>query len=83
MRFLHWRVELAEWQALIVRLNGNASNVFVFDDCDFRSFQQGGRFSYMGGFYTSSPAVIRPGFGTWNVVVVPPAGRVSASLEVS
>jgi hypothetical protein len=85
MNFIHSRVEIEDGDAIYVTLRGNEANVMVMSDGDFRSYRSGGRFTYYGGHYLRSPAIIRPPMsGSWNVVVDLRgyAGRVDASVRV-
>ncbi len=85
MNFLHYEVNLGPTDAVTVSLHGSAANVLVLDDANFRNFQAGLQYQYYGGYYTRSPAVIRPPWaGRWHVVVnlggLP--GSVSAVVQV-
>ena len=85
MNFLHTRVEIEDGDSIVVTLRGDEANVLVMSDTDFRNYRSGGRFSYHGGHYRRSPAIIcPPESGAWNVVVDlgGDAGRVRASVQV-
>jgi len=70
MKFIHSTVTTEEGDAIRVTLRGTEANVMVMDDINFRSYRSGGRFTYFGGHYKQSPAVIRPPLsGHWNVIV--------------
>jgi hypothetical protein len=83
--FQEARVELEDGDAVLVKLNGTEANVLVLDDCNYRSYRSGGRYTYFCGHYRQSPAVIRPPHGgDWNVVVDlgGSGGKVEASVHV-
>ena len=85
MNCLHSRVELDDGDSIVVKLSGNEANVQVMSDSDFRNYQCGKNFSYLGGHYRRSPAIIRPPSGGWWNVVVDlggGAGRVEAAISV-
>jgi hypothetical protein len=87
VNFLHYEVTTQTGDAIMVSLSGNAANVLVMDDNDFRSYRsgRGGRIRYFGGYYNQSPAVVRPpSAGHWNVVIDlgGRAGKVEASVRV-
>jgi hypothetical protein len=67
-----------------VTLNGVESDVFLVDDSNLASFERGGRYTYFGGHYKSSPIVLGvPHSGNWTVVVVPLGGRVEAKVRAA
>ena len=84
MRYLKWNLGyLPAQSAVVVTLQGVESDVFLVDNSNLAAFERGGSFRYSGGHYRRSPARIGvPSAGTWNVVVVPSAGRVTASVSV-
>jgi hypothetical protein len=86
MNFLHYEVWTRSPQDVIeVTLVGNAANVLAMDDGNFTNYRSGRQFTYYGGYYTQSPAVIVvPSSGHWNVVVDlgGAAGHVNASVRV-
>ena len=62
--------ETDDGDAIVVNLSGTEANVMVMDDRNFRSYRSGGRrVNFFAGHYKSSPAVIRPPSGYWNVTV--------------
>jgi hypothetical protein len=70
MKFLHYIVTIGSGDAVRVHLTGNAANVLVMDDSNFRLYNEGKEYRYYGGYYTRTPAIIRPPSpGRWNVVV--------------
>lgn len=70
--------------AVEVTLQGVESDVFLVDNANLSNFKRGGQFSYLGGHYNKSPAVLRvPSGGTWTVVVIPGSGgSVKAACRV-
>ena len=84
MEFLHSQVQTNAGDVIEVSLDGNAANVLVMGSSDFHSYRRGGRHQYYGGYFTRSPAVIRPPSGTWNVVIDLGgcSGRTRASVRV-
>jgi hypothetical protein len=85
MTFLHYEVTTSKESVIRVNLTGNAANVLVMDDTNFQRFQQGSQYTYYGGYYTRSPAVIKPPqAGRWIVVVNLGGGigTVNASVQV-
>jgi hypothetical protein len=85
MEFLYHEVSARHGDLIQVTLQGNEANVLVMDYQNFRSYQSGGRYSYVGGHYQRSPAVIAaPGTGTWYVVIDlgGRVGRVQAGVRV-
>jgi hypothetical protein len=85
MNFLHYEVNLGQGDFVKVTLRGNAANVLLLDDSNYRSFQAGTQYRYFGGYYTRSPAIIRPpNTGHWHVIVNlgGGAGSVNALVQV-
>jgi hypothetical protein len=85
MNFLHYEVTTNIASVIRVNLTGNAANVLVMDDINFQRFKQGSQYEYYGGYYTRSPAIIKPPqAGRWNVVVNLGGGigTVNASVQV-
>ena len=85
MNFLHYEVTTSKQSVIRVNLSGNAANVLVMDDANFQRFKQGSQYTYYGGYYTHSPAIIKPPTaGRWNVVVNLGGGigTVNASVQV-
>jgi hypothetical protein len=65
-----------------VTLSGVESDEFLVDSLNLSAFERGGRFTYFGGHYKSSPVILRvPSAGTWSAVVVPTSERVQASVR--
>jgi hypothetical protein len=60
MNSLHYEVDLGSGDSVRVTLTGNAANILVMDAENFQAFQAGRQYTYYGGYYTRSPAVIRP-----------------------
>jgi hypothetical protein len=85
-KFLHYQVHTGNGDAIEVSLNGNAANILLLDDANYRNYQSGQRFSYRaGGYFNRSPIVLcAPSPGDWHVVVDLGGGpgRVSASVRV-
>jgi uncharacterized protein DUF1883 len=84
-KFLHYEVQTGNGDAIEVSLHGNAANVLLLDDANYRSYQSGQRFRYHGGYFNRSPVVLRaPALGRWHVVVDLGGrpGRVAASIRV-
>jgi hypothetical protein len=70
--------------AVEVTLSGVESDVFLVDDSNLASFRSGGRYTYFGGHYKSSPVLLKvPHSGNWTVVVVPIGGRVEVSVRAA
>lgn len=69
MDFLHSQVETSTGDVIVVSLEGDAANVMVMSSSDFNSYRRGGRHHYFGGYFTRSPATIRPPPGSWHVVI--------------
>jgi hypothetical protein len=85
MNFLHSGVSTGPGDIVEVILQGNAANVMLMDTVNFQNYRNGRKFTYYGGHFTRSPAVVRPPHpGQWYVVVDlgGGAGRVSASVRV-
>jgi len=85
MNFLHSEVNTGPGDVVEVSLQGNAANVMLMDAINFQNYRDGRQFTYHGGHFTRSPAVVRPPHpGQWFVVVDlgGAAGRVSASVRV-
>jgi hypothetical protein len=84
-KFLHYEITASSGDAIEVALHGNAANVLLLDDSNYRDYQSGRRFRYLGGYFKSSPVVLRtPSSGRWHVVVDLGGrpGRVAASVRV-
>ncbi len=85
MNFLHYDVRTESGDAIEVTLTGNAANVLLMDEFNFQNYRSGRQYSYFGGYFKQSPAVLKaPSAGRWHVVVDlgGGAGRVSASVRV-
>lgn len=68
-----------------VVLSGNAANVQLMDDSNFRSYQAGRRYQYVGGYATRSPVRLAiPRSGHWHVAIDLGGyvGRVGSSVKV-
>jgi hypothetical protein len=85
MEYLHKEFDLAEGDVVEITLAGNAANVILLDPGDFQNYQQGKRYTYLGGYARTSPYRIEaPRAGRWHLVVDlgGGAGRVQASSRV-
>ena len=85
MNFLKTEVNTGPGDVVEVTLQGHAANVMLMDSSNFQHYQAGRQFTYHGGHFTRSPAILRPPHpGHWYVVVDlgGGAGRVSASVRV-
>lgn len=87
MRFSHFDLgRLQRGTIVTVTLSGNAANVRLLDDSNFRSYRSGRQHRYYGGHVTRSPVQFRiPRDGRWHVAVDLGGltGSVRASVEVS
>lgn len=84
MTFLHTDFNGGPENVVVVTLDGQA-NVMLLDDLAFSSYRAGGRFTYHGGWATTSPVQMRPpSIGHWHVVVDlgGRAGRVRAGIRI-
>jgi Domain of unknown function (DUF1883) len=85
-KFLHYEVRAGTGDAVEVSLNGNAANVLLLDDANYRNYQSGKAFHYqVGGYFSRSPVVLQaPSSGNWHLIVDLGGrpGRVSASVRV-
>ena len=84
-QYLHTEVDVEGSAVVEVVLHGNAANVMLLDGANFASYRQSRPFTYHGGHYTRSPAIIRPPHpGRWHVVVDlgGAQGHVRASVSV-
>lgn len=85
MEYLHKELDLEEGDTVEVNLAGNAANVLLLDEEEFRNYQQGCPYRYVGGYARTSPYRIpAPHAGRWHLVVDlgGGAGRVQASVRV-
>jgi len=85
MNYLHYVVTTGPRDSVRVHLIGSAANVLVMDDANFQNFTVGQAYQYYGGYYTKTPAIIRPPSpGRWNVVINlgGGAGTVNAVVQV-
>lgn len=85
MEYLHKEFDLAEGDAVEVRLAGNAANVLLLDSSNFEKYRQGKPCTSFGGYALTSPFRIQaPRPGHWHLVVdlAGGAGRVQASGQV-
>lgn len=70
---------------VIVRVILDAqANVMLVDPANYRNFQQGQRYKYLGGWYTHNPVTIPvPCSGEWYVLVGTNGhGRVRYTIDV-
>ena len=85
MKFLKFAFNYRKSGTVVkVNMTGTASDVFLVDSTNLAMFERGGRFTYYGGHYEITPALLQvPSVGVWTAVVVPPPGRtVRAAVEV-
>ncbi len=84
MKYLHYEVETRARQRIVVHLHGTEANVCVMDADNFQKYESGDQFSYFGGHFKRSPAIIAPPSGKWHVTIDlgGGAGTVQASLSV-
>lgn len=67
---LHYNIVTMPGDSVRVQLTGNAANVLVMDDANYRHYQEGQPYNYYGGYYTRSPVIIKPGiYGRLNVLI--------------
>ncbi|GAB2590568.1 DUF1883 domain-containing protein [Spirosoma areae] len=87
MKFTHHDLgNVSQGQTVVVTLSGNAANVQLLDDLNFRHYRAGQRYSYRGGHVTRSPFRLSiPSTGHWYVVVDlgGRAGSVGSSVRVA
>jgi hypothetical protein len=86
MNFLEFDLgQLEGGETVRVALTGVESDVMLMTSHDLASFRAGRQFSYVGGHFQSSPALLSPPHADhWHAVVVPGlGGRVSAKVNVS
>lgn len=84
MNFLHTEFRGGSESVVIVTLDRQA-NVMLLDDLAFSAYRAGGRFTYHGGWATTSPVQLRPpSSGHWHVVVDlgGRGGQVRAGIRV-
>lgn len=78
-----FKVSTGVFSEVVVELSGNAANVMLVDESNYRSYRSRGRYRYRGGYFKQSPATFRPGSGEWYVIVnVPGRGRTHAEVSV-
>jgi hypothetical protein len=85
MNFLHYDVQTQSGDAVEVMLSGNAANVLLMDELNFQNYRSGRRFTYFGGYFNQSRAILKPpSAGHWHVVVDlgGGAGHVNAAVRV-
>jgi hypothetical protein len=84
VNFLHTDFQGGPDNVVLVTLDRQA-NVMLLDDLAFSSYRSGGRFTYHGGWVTTSPVRLRPpSNGHWHVVVdlAGRGGQVRAGIRV-
>lgn len=77
--------QLDRGETVEVTLNGNAANVKLMDTSNFRSYKNGGKYLYYGGYIKHSPYRISvPNYGNWNIVIDLGgySGKISSSVRV-
>jgi len=83
MNFLNYEVWTQAGDVIQVFLTGNAANVLVLDEMNFQNYRSGKSFRYAGGYFTQSPALIKPpSAGHWHVVVDLGGGAGTVNAEV-
>ena len=85
MDYLHSELKVADDEVVHVTLSGHSANVLLMDDQNFEKYKKGEAFAYHGGYYTKSPAVLKPPRpGSWHLIVDlgGKPGQVSASVSV-
>lgn len=85
MNFLNYEVQTQPGDVIEVTLSGNAANVFLMDEPNFRSYRSGKQFQHFGGYFHRSPVLLKaPAAGHWHIVVDlgGRAGRVNAAVKV-
>ena len=85
MNFLDFDLGQLEGRETVrVALTGVESDVMLVTSNELASFRAGRRFSYVGGHFRGSPALLSPTHADhWHAVVVPGlGGRVNASVNV-
>jgi len=85
MKFLNYEIWTQPGDVVEVSLSGSAANVLLMDDINFQSYRSGRQFTYHGGYFTRSPAIVTPpAAGRWHVVVDlgGGAGHVTAAVRV-
>jgi hypothetical protein len=83
-KFLHYKVDASEGDAIVVKLD-NRANVRVMDSANFSRYQRGERHQYLGGRALKSPArILLPHSGQWHVAIDlgGAAGGVKASVSL-
>ena len=69
MSFLHKREHMNRGDCAVVDCS-HQCNVMLMDDNNFSKYKRGGRFGYLGGFYSRLPAEISvPHTTNWNIVL--------------
>ena len=85
MDFVHYDLGYLEEGTTVIVFLDTAANVCVLDLTNFRYYQMGTSFTYLGGYITRSPyyAVI-PQTGFWNVTIDLGGyeGRIGSSVKV-
>jgi len=85
LAFLHSRLELDEDQRVQVSLAGHVANVFLLDDENYERYRRAESYIHRsGGFYSRSPAILKPPApGAWHLIIdLAGSGEVTASFEV-
>jgi hypothetical protein len=86
VNFLHAEISLPRGTTDVsVELSRPGANVMLLDDSNFREYERGRQFSYYGGYFNASHALVQaPRSGRWHLVVdlggAP--GSISANYEI-
>ena len=85
MDYLHSELKIGDNEVVHVTLAGHSANVLLLDDANFEKYKKGEPFAYHGGFYSKSPAILKPPrSGEWHLIVdlAGKPGQVSATVAV-
>jgi hypothetical protein len=67
--FIHTREYLGGGDEVVVKVS-HKCYVRVMDDANFQKYQNGFKYAFTGGYYTTSPIRLTvPGAGFWNIAV--------------
>lgn len=83
MSHLHSKVSLSSDESVRVTLS-KAANIQVMDTHNYNLFKRGKRYRYHGGYYRSSPCLIKPDRSSclWHVVINGYTGRIRANVAI-
>ena len=81
MSYLHSKVNLRDGESIRVTIS-RAANVQVMDTHNYNLFKRGKRYRFYGGYYRSSPCLIKPSgcAGQWHVVINGFTGRIQTGV---